>query len=160
VYDDLYLLDNSGSINNNFLGDMRVDAHFPVTPDGTHQDWTPSTGSDRFAVVDDPSANITDYNATLTLNDIDTLNIENMKNPGGSIAGLQTMHYHSKADAGACLVAPIVRSGAADYVGSNFAPSVDSFAFQRTLYETNPATGLQWAESEFDAVEIGYKKTG
>jgi len=158
--DDFYVLDTSGSINNNFLGDVRVDAHYPVTPDGTHHDWVPSSGVDNFAVVDEVTPNITDYNATNVLNALDTFNVDHLKNPGGTIKAIQTAMFHSKSDAGACLVAPVLRSGGTDNVGSDVAPSADSYLYKMTVYEQNPNGPAAWDETAFNAIEAGYKKTG
>ena len=158
--DDLYILDTSGSTNNTFLGDTRVDAHYPVTPDGTHHDWTPSTGSDNFAVVDDPVCNTTDYNSTTTLHAVDTFNMEHLKNTGSTIAAVQTRLFYTKADAGACLIAPVIRSGGADYVGGNLAPSTDSFATTSRLLLQNPDGPHAWSEADFNDIEVGYEKTG
>jgi len=158
--DDLYVLDTSGSVNNDFLGDVRVDAHYPVTPDGTNHAWAPSTGSDNFAVVDEAAPNISDYNSTITLNDVDTFNLEAFKNTGARIIGAQLSLFHSKEDAGSCLVAPVVRTHATEYVGSDFAPSESSYTYKTTPYEVNPYTGLAWSEEDLNAVEVGYKKTG
>jgi hypothetical protein len=158
--DDLYVLDTSGSLNNDFLGDVRVDAHYPVTPDGTNHAWTPSTGSDNFAMVDEVTPNITDYNSTNTPDAVDTFHMEAFKNSGASIKGLQLSLYHSKEDAGACLVAPVTLTHATEYVGDNVAPSESSYLYNRTCQDANPYSGVGWSESEFNVVEVGYKKTG
>jgi len=157
--DDFYVLDSSGSINNTFLGDVRVDAHFPMTPAGAHSEWTRSTGADQWATVDETAPNITDYNSTPTLNAIDTLTLENLKNSGGTIAAVQTLLYNSKSDAGPCVIAPVLRSGGTDYAGSGVAPSTDSWNYSRTVYDQNPSGPAAWDETAFNALEVGYKKT-
>jgi hypothetical protein len=49
TYDDLYICDTSGSTNNNFLGDVRIDCLRP-NADGTHSDFAVSQvpGAHRF----------------------------------------------------------------------------------------------------------------
>jgi hypothetical protein len=158
--DDLYFCDDAGAVNNDFLGDVRVDAHFPVTPDGANHAWTPSTGSDNFAMVDEVTPNITDYNATSTLNAVDTFHHEDFKNAGGTILGVQLNLYHSKSDAGACLIAPVVLSDATTSVGADIAPSAESWAYGREIREVDPDGTVAWTEGQFNAAEFGYKKTG
>ena len=159
--DDLYVLDTSGTLNNDFLGDVRVDSHYPTTPAGAHSEWTRSTGADQWATVDEPSnPNITDYNSTLTLNAIDTLNIQDLKPAGGTIKAVQTLIYHSKADAGDAFMVPVMRSGGVDYEGATVAPSADSWIYTLTAYEQNPSGPHDWDETDFNAIEVGYKKTG
>ena len=156
--DDVYFLDSTGSTNNDFLGDVRVDVHRP-TADGV-QGWTPSTGVSHYALVDETTPNTTDYNSTNTLNAVDTFVMEDLKNSGARIVAVATNMYHSKEDAGACLVAPVTRISSTNYVGLDYAPSASSYNYAQQFKEVNPATGLAWSESTFNATEFGYKKTG
>ena len=56
--DDLYICDSSGSTNNDFLGDCQV-ATLSPTSDASGN-WTPSTGVDLYAVIDEDTLS-TDY---------------------------------------------------------------------------------------------------
>jgi len=49
LIDDFYLCDSSGTTNNDFLGDIRVDTLYP-NADGTYSQWTPSAvnGAHRY----------------------------------------------------------------------------------------------------------------
>jgi hypothetical protein len=154
--DDLYILDGNGTLND-FLGDVRVEAHYPKGP-GNSAGWTPSTGA-NWETTDERPPNATDYNYTTTLNAQDTLDVEDLKNAGGAIKGIQMLLYHKKNEAGGCLMAPIVRVGGVDYVGADFAPSDSSWRYDRWVHEKDPA-GATWTESSFNAAEFGYKKTG
>jgi len=154
--DDVYILDSSGTLND-FLGDVRVEAHFPKA-NGNSSGWTPSTGA-NWETTDEHAPNTTDYNSTTTLNALDTLDVEDLKNTGGNIKGVQMLVYHKKNDAGGCLMAPVVRVGGVDYVGADFAPSDSSWRYERRVHEKDPA-GSAWSESSFNAAEFGYKKTG
>lgn len=154
--DDVYILDSSGTLND-FLGDVRIEAHFPKAL-GNSSGWTPSTGT-NWETTDEHTPNETDYNSTATLNALDTLDVEDLKNSGGNIKGVQMLVYHKKNDAGGCLMAPVVRVGGVDYVGADFAPSDSAWRYERRVHEKDPAGGT-WTESSFNAAEFGYKKTG
>jgi len=159
--DDVYMLDTSGSVNNDFLGDVRVDAHYPVTPDGTNHDWTPSTGSDNYAVVDDPTANTTDYNSTNTLNATDTFNLNHLKSVGGTIKAVQALIYHARADAGpSSALAPVMISDVTTDVGATVASSAGSYIYTRKVYDQDPHGPAAWDETAFNALEVGYRKIG
>ena len=68
IVDDLYLCDDSGSTNNDFLGICAVERLMPETGNGDHTDFTCSTGSDHGALVDDnPPTDDTDYNSSTTV---------------------------------------------------------------------------------------------
>lgn len=106
--DDVYICDVDGGVNDDFLGDVRVDAHLPSGA-GTTSSWTPSTGS-NYACVDEAAPNDdTDYVSTMTVDAVDTYAFANFANPGGSIYGLQVLAACKKADAGTCTVAPVDR---------------------------------------------------
>lgn len=49
-WDDIYLLNGGGAVNNDFLGDCRVVAFRPNV-DGALADWVPSTGSSHYALL-------------------------------------------------------------------------------------------------------------
>lgn len=54
VYDDFYICDSTGLINNDFLGDCKVKLIRPAA-DGTYTDGTPSTGTSHYSVVNGAS---------------------------------------------------------------------------------------------------------
>jgi hypothetical protein len=71
--DDLYICNTSGSTNNDFLGDIRVDTLYP-NADGTYSQWTPSAvnGAHRYwrlyvdAVLSGTSIALTELGLSLT----------------------------------------------------------------------------------------------
>jgi hypothetical protein len=103
-FDDFYVCDGSGSMNNDFLGDIRVEAIFP-DDNGDHSDFAGSDGdsTDNFELVDEKGNLIacTADHDELEFTDADHglsngSTIYLVKNPGGSIpAGLSysTLYY-------------------------------------------------------------------
>src|SRR3990167_5464810 len=84
-FDDLYVNDGSGTVNNGFNGDTRVECHYPNT-NGNSNMSTPSTGTDRYATIDEALVSgDTDYNTIASVNDKDTVNVENLKATGATI---------------------------------------------------------------------------
>lgn len=157
-FDDLYLLDGTGSAPwNTFLGDCRVDARYP-TAAGATTGWTPSAGSNWQNVDDAPPNDDTDYNSTSTLNALDTFVVQDAPVVGATIFGVQHCLNLKKMDAGTCTVAPVVRHAGVDNVGADISPGT-SYAFGLLVQQTNPGTGAQWTEAGFNAAEFGYKKT-
>lgn len=158
-YDDLYVLDGTGSApHNDCYGDVRIAAHFP-TADGTTTDATPSTGSDHYAVVDEAAANSdTDYNTVTAVGDKDTLELTDLIPTGAAILAFQTVIFAKKSDAGVGVVCPVLRYSGTDYDGDDHALST-AYACAVQPYENNPGTGIQMTEAEFNALEVGYKRT-
>lgn len=158
-WDDLYVLDGTGAAPwNTFLGDCRVDVRAP-TAEGASSAWTPSTGTDNALTVDEAAPNDdTDYNAAVTTGLTDTFVVPDAPVAGATIFGVQHCLAMKKMDAGVCTVAPVIRHGGTDYVGANLSP-VTSYAYGLQIAQTNPGTGAQWTEADFNAAEFGYRKT-
>jgi len=154
-FDDVYLCDTSGSVNNDFLGDVRVSAIFP-TGAGNYTQWTPSTGS-NWQNVDDAAPNgDTDYNSDSTVGDRDSFVMGNLPGTVSSVLGVQYTLVARKDDAGTRQIAPFVRISSTDYDGTTVSLST-SYDTYRELRETSPATSTAWTTSEVDGMEFGYK---
>jgi hypothetical protein len=154
-FDDLYALDGSGTVNNDFLGDVRVEALYPGGA-GTTTQWTPSAGG-NYACVDDVTPNDdTDYVSSSTVGQKDTYVMSNLTGNAAAIAGIQSDLLHRKDDAGSRTVAAVIRSGGADYDGTA-ASVLDNYFYASEIRETDPATGTAWTITGVNAMEAGIK---
>jgi hypothetical protein len=159
TYDDLYVCDGTGSTNNDFLGDVRVDTILP-TADGSSTDFTPSTGTDNYAMVDDatPDSDST-YIASGTLNDLDLYTFADLQSLTGSVFGIQSVIFGRKDDAGTRSVAPAIKTGVTTAVGADFTLAA-SYSYNLQIFETNPANGsAAWTISDVNNSEFGVKVT-
>lgn len=155
LFDDIYICDDAGSTNNNFLGICVVETLLPQTGAGTHQDFTPSSGTDHGAMVDEASVDDdTTYNSSLTVGHQDSYNYPSLALTG-SILGIQTALYTKKSDAGARTVAPLVRTASTTTPGAAVSPTT-SYKYYSQLWESKPAGGA-WTESDINALEVGMK---
>jgi len=155
-YDDLYVCDGTGSIQNDFLGDVRVDTIFP-SGTGTSTQFTPTGSANNWENVDDASPDDdTTYNASDTTGNIDTFTFADLSITNATIMGLQTNVLARKDDAGTRLLRAVARVGSINYEGSDMTLS-DSYVGQRQLWAQNPATSANWTEAEINAAEFGYK---
>jgi hypothetical protein len=154
-YDDIYICDSTGSFNNDFLGDVCVETIFPDGA-GNSTTWTPLSGSnfsnvDEIAVDDDTS-----YVSTATATNVDTYTYGNLSFANTVVKGLSVNVVNRKDDAGARTLAPVVRSGGTDYVGTTQS-SFDSYTDAWQAYDTNPDTSTAWTPSEVNGAEFGAK---
>jgi hypothetical protein len=159
---DVVILDTTSSgtpPNNDFLGDVRVQCQLP-TGDGAHTDWTPSTGVNHWANVDEVTPNgDTDYNSTNTLNNIDTYTLSPVTPLTGSVFARKVNMYARKDDAGARSIAAEIRHSSTDATGSNKALST-SYVYQSQIFETNPAnSSAAWTISDCNNDQVGVKVT-
>ena len=163
-FDDVVLGDLTdsgvaGNAANDWLGDLRVLTKFASTGNGANTGLTPSTGSDHGALVDESTPNDdTDYNSGLNVNEKDTYAFPTLGVSTSAIIAIQPSLRVKKTDAGARSICPVLRSGGADYDGTSQALSI-SYTYYADVYHADPATGLPWDETAWDALEVGMKVT-
>ena len=152
---DWYLCDSLGPDLNTFLGDVRVQTLIPTGP-GSNTTWTPfpNTDANWQAVKEIPPDGDTSYVSSLTPGQIDTYAHTSLAPTSGSVLAVQFVIDARKDDAGTRTIAPVVREGATNYVGSNIdVPS--SYDFMTQIMETDPATGVAWTVAAVNADEFG-----
>lgn len=158
--DDLYILDTTGSDNNDFLGDVRVETIYPDGA-GNETDWTPSTGSnwenvDDAQPDDDSTYNYVASGGGLPANDLYTLG--SLVTGVGEIYGIQINSYTRKDDAGSVKLANILRTGGTTYSGMGVESISDSYNFQLDIVEQNPNTSSAWTIAEVNSLETGIRR--
>ncbi len=125
---------------------------------GTNTDYTPSTGVDHGALVDDTNQDgDTTYNSSSTVNHKDTYTLEDLP-VSATIECVQTTEVCRKTDAGDRLVANVLRIGGTDYVGPDLAPN-QTYSHLLTPYDDSPATASAFTDAEINAMESGQKIT-
>lgn len=156
-YDDLYVCDLSGSVNNDLLGPVKIETLMAQAGNGANTGLTPSTGTDHGALVDENPPNTTDYNGSPTVGAKDTYTLPSLVLTG-SILGIQTNLYLAKSDAGARSVCAVARVGSTDYDGATIAPGT-SYGYASEVRQVSPATSVAWTSTEIDGLEVGLKVT-
>lgn len=141
------------------LGDCRVDPQFP-TANGSDRDWALSTGSDEYALLDDPTANTTDYIKTSTVGARTSIQKEVLRNTGGTVKAVQGNCYCTKSDAGPCGLKMYLLIGGTRYYGDEFFPSFYSWLGFPFAWSLNPSAGTPpWDEAAVNAAELGVERT-
>lgn len=157
--DDAYFCDASGSDNNDFLGDIKIETLFPSTDAvsaGSNAGLTPSTGTDHGALVDETAPNTTDYNGSSTVGVKDTYNYPSLATTVGTVLGVMVCPFLAKSDAGARTMNPVVRVGGTDYDGVVVYPSYGSYKYFPEIFERDPTSTL-WTISSVNSAEFGEK---
>ena len=155
LIDDLYVCDATGTTNNSFLGDVRVDTLFP-TADGANTDFTPLAGSNYENVDEDDPDGDTSYNSSNTATDKDTFPVTALSSMAGDIFGVQVNNTARKDDAGAQNLKGAVKVGATVYTDSAQV-LLDSYDDKRSIFEENPGTSAAWDQAGINAAEFGYE---
>lgn len=155
-WDDFYICNSSGSLNNAYLGDVRIKTVFPDGA-GNYAEWTPSAGSNYQNVDENPPDDDTTYNSSATANQRDTYSFSSLAISGGSVKAAVINMQVRKDDGGSRSIASLCRSSSTDGVGSTQSvPS--SYINMQGIYETDPATSAAWASTTaVDNAEFGQK---
>lgn len=151
--DDFYICNSTGSVNNSFLGDIRVLTVLP-TAAGASTQFTPTSGANYTTVNDVPDVT-TSYNASSTVGQRDTFTMADIGSQY-TVLGAQNSIHAWKSDAGTGNVKIVTRTGATNYYGSSLALGT-SVGYYGEVREVNPATSAQWTYTDINGLETGYE---
>lgn len=158
-WDDLYFLDDQGSTNNGFLGDVRVQALLPNGNGNTSNlVGSDSNSTDNYLLVDDATANgDTDYVESSSVGDKDTYAMGNLGSTSGTVCAVRPIVIARKSDAGLRSVCSIARLSGTEVDSSNATLSTD-YQNLWDIRETKPGGGA-WTVSDVNGAEFGMKVT-
>lgn len=161
--DDFYCCDSAGSINNGFLGPIRIEALYP-NANGSSSDFDGSDGNstDNYLLVDEISIDDdTTYVESLTTNDKDLYGYNNLSaGDVRSVEGVKIDSYLRCPNAGVKGVSNIVKSNTSEFNGINFLLNSPSYILNTDIVELDPDTSAAWTESGVNALEAGIKING
>jgi hypothetical protein len=156
LYDDFRVNDDSGSApNNTFLGDRKVFTLFP-TAEGDTNNFTPSTGTDNSAMVDESGMDSdSTYVESAVSNDRDLYGVTDMTGVT-TINAIQHNIICRKTDVTDFTIEPVTKSGATTDVGGGQTVGSTSYTNKYRIQETDPDTGVAWTDGGIDAAQFGY----
>jgi len=156
-YDDLYILNTSGSANNGRLGDSRIETLKP-TSDAGPNNGTPSSGSTHYAMVDENQND----GSTSTITIANTSGQEELFGMGSLDGTPATVHavkvtcIAEKTDGGSCSGEAVVSSSGTAAEGAS-TPLLTSFSLIGGIFETDPHTSAAWAYGAVNAMDCGFQ---
>lgn len=160
-FDDWYACNGAGSANNDLLGDKKV---LTVVPngDGATTDFTPSTGSSHFALVDEIPPNTSDYNESSTNGHVELYDMTDFPAGTQGISFAQLELYAAKSDAGAVMkFQRACRSGGSNFFGADMVLGTGFLYItesgKKVILETDPATAAAWTLSGINSAQMGVK---
>jgi hypothetical protein len=152
--DDLYILDGAAGLSD-FLGPVKVETLHP-TGDTATVNWTTSTGSNHYALVDENPVNTGDYVYSATANQEDKYTLSNLTYLS-SIDGVQLGCMAQLDGPGTKQVYLTCDSNGTANTGSeNYLADTTSIHFSRIL-ENDPDTSNAWTASAVNALIAGVK---
>jgi hypothetical protein len=154
--DDFYLADSSGASNNDFLGDIRIDAIHPNGA-GNYSQFTPSAGS-NYQCVDEVGADESDYVEAAVDGYKDSYAFPNVPTDldDADIKAVQIRTFSQRtATADNRKITPFIRTGSTDYSQSDVSLA-DSFGEARgDIVLLDPSDSNPWTQAKINACEFG-----
>lgn len=154
-FQDIYICDNSGGVNDDFLGDIKVDILRP-NASGDSTDFTPSTGSNWENVKEVTIDDDTTYNESELVGDKDLYNLDSTTST--IIHGVQQFTVMRKNDVGTKGARQVLKSGSTEDVGDTKFLN-DSYTGYRRPFDVNPDTTTAWTQTTLNALQTGVEVT-
>lgn len=155
---DVVFGDDNGSVNNGQIGSVQV---ITITPDGdVSGDWTRSTGTVGYSLVDELSPNSDDYISAVDdpLPDEQIFSLSNLPPDVVSVRALQPMVRMNKTDGGdATIVLSLKSADEQDDSGTYFPLTSQSYNWY--ISELDPNTDSVWTPIAVDAANLGIDRT-
>lgn len=152
VIDDIYVLDTTGSDNNDFLDPCMIESLLP-TSDTLTVDWTPSAGVDHYAVVDEvPCTQGTDYVESSTSLDQDIWNYGNLSELD-SVLGVQVWSI-AAVDAGSYPLKTLADDGTTQDADSGVTVDWTTYGGVRRMMDQTPSAG-SWTPTIVNGSSFG-----
>jgi hypothetical protein len=152
-FDDVYICDDSGSVNNDFLGNCRVDDLLPNAA-GDQTDFTPSAGSNYAAMDEVPPDDDTTYVESSTSTDQDLYNYTPMPTVG-TIHGVQINTMVRETDASDFTLKTLIKTGTTTSADSAQAIAGQTYEVLRRVAEQDPDTSSAWTENGLNGAQFG-----
>lgn len=149
--DDLVVMNGLGSVNNDFLGQRRVQTLSPNAA-GNDSGLTITGSANHYANVTDQ--NTATWNASSVATTRDSYALPDLVSGTASVDGIQTIMAAQNSDAGAGSMKAVVRSGGTNYYDTTQALTA-SIVFSYGVRENDPATSAAWTPSGVNALQVG-----
>jgi hypothetical protein len=153
-WDDIVVYDASGSFLNALITqDLKIETLRPVADDGVHA-WSPSAGSDHYALVDEAAPADSDY---LTASVAGTRDLFAIADPAAAPQTAYALVVNARGrrtDVGAKNLRPLVKVNAAEDLAANLALSNQVTTLQHPVYR-NPEGAVPWTGASLNAALLG-----
>lgn len=157
-FDDLYILDTTGTVCNDFLGPVRINTVMP-TSDTVEADWAKNTGTDGFALIDDAAPDgDTTYIQAGTVGNISEFGMGTLPASVDTIAGIYVLTMGKLSEAGVGDVETSLVSGASVSPGGD-KEFTTNYAYYGSVHPVNPDGNIAWTKTTFEAAKLRFEKT-
>jgi hypothetical protein len=152
--DDIYILDNTGSHNTDYLGNTRVNTQLTISA-GDLTQFSLVGAAANWDAVNDTALNDSEYvySGTVGQEDLYTMN-PNVA--AQNIFGVQVRGAYRQDDSTQIVAHNILKTGGTIYEGGDQYLS-GSYRYYRDIWELNPHSGVGWVSADLNAIQAGTK---
>lgn len=153
--DNFYVCDGTSSLNNDFLGQIRVQ-RFNPSADGDFSQWTPSGGGSHYTLVDDdPSDDDSTYLESSNSGDRELWQYTDASNLG-TIRGVNVLSAVRSTDARAVDVKTLAKSGGGSETENTVQTVLSDYAYADRLMQEQPGGGA-WTQAALNGYQFGVR---
>ncbi len=156
-WDDIYILDDQGTINNDYLGDAVIEGRIP-TGDAVPNDFAASGGGGNFAQVDNDFAN-TSWIFSSTIGHQDLFSFNALSFVTGTVHCVMLNSVARLDTTGSREFKHVIRSNGTLFTspagGITHTIASTAFAAFFDVFERDPDTGIKWTISAVDSADFG-----
>lgn len=156
-FDDIVLMDGSGTELNDLLGDCRIYEDLLPTSDTADADFTLSAGANGYALVDDPAGDHdgdATYIESATLTDLSMFGMGDLPGTVSNVYCVATVTAGKKTDSSPREVSAQIRSSGNIQAGATHALAT-TYNQWRDYYPLDPNGSIAWTASAVNALEAG-----
>jgi len=154
-YTDIWYIDDILVGTGDWPGDIRFAPALVPDGDTAQKDWTPSTGSVNWDMVDEVPPNDADYVSVGSANHKDLYTVSDWT-PGTNEEPQFLVDWMraKKESAESVMLRSVIKSGGVESSGGSLDLTTD-YAYYSRVIATEPSTGSSWTEATINAIEIG-----
>jgi hypothetical protein len=152
-WDDFYVCDTTGDMNNSFIGPLSVFTLMP-TANGSSTQLTPVGAASNWSAVSETTPNTTTYNETSTNGHKDFYSFQSIPISVGVVQGVMFRARSTTPDNGGRSVKLNIKSGASILATAARLLSLGTWMTETLVAEKDPG-GNQWSKASVDSVEGG-----
>jgi len=150
LIDDLYVTDTAAR-----FGERRIETLLP-NGDVSGGQFTPSSGSTAFSMIDDNLVSASDYVSATALGSKSLFNLSNLSTNPDKIDAVQLNVWATKTDAATRQLQTIVKSGSVETNSPDYNLPTNHICLNR-IENADPSTGLAWTATGVNALQAGFK---
>lgn len=156
-FDDIYICNEQGAANNDFLGDCIVECLLP-NGNGNSSQLVGSDGNsvDNYLLVDETVLSDADYVGSAVIGQKDTYALPALAYSGETVYGIQTYARAAKSDTGTRQGKIVTRAAGGTEADSAAFALAMGYGWFGTIVEDVPG-GAGWTEADVNGLEPGVK---